>query len=110
MHAVAIRTDVVEANPWLPEAVFRAYAAAKKQALHRLREMGWAMISLPWLAQEVEATRELMGEDYWPYGIEANRDTLTALLQYTHEQGLTERIIPPEELFHSSTLELTEIP
>jgi 4,5-dihydroxyphthalate decarboxylase len=110
MHAVAIRTDVAESNPWLPEAVFRAYSVAKQQALQRLRAMGWAMISLPWLAQEVEATRELMGEDYWPYGIEDNRDTLTALLQYSHEQGLTERVPSPEELFHPSTLGLTEAP
>jgi 4,5-dihydroxyphthalate decarboxylase len=110
MHAVAIRTDVAEANPWLPEAVFRAYAVAKQQALQRLRTMGWAMISLPWIAQEVESTRELMGDDFWPYGVEANRDTLTALLQYSHEQGLMERVLSPEELFHPSTLELTEAP
>ena len=110
MHAVAIRTDVAEANPWLPSAVFRAYAAAKEQALQRLRAMGWAMISLPWLAQEEAATRELMGENYWPYGVEANRDTLTALLQYSHEQGLTERVLSLEELFHPSTLELAEAP
>ena len=110
MHVVAVRTDVAEANPWLPSAVFRAYAAAKEQALQRLRALGWAMISLPWLAQEAEATRELMGENYWPYGVEANRDTLTALLQYSHEQGLTERLLSLEELFHPSTLELTEAP
>ncbi len=91
MHAVAIRSDVAEANPWLPEAVFRAYATAKQQALQRLRSMGWAMISLPWLGQEAEATRELMGDNYWPYGMETNRITLTALLEYSHEQGLTDR-------------------
>ena len=110
MHAVAIRTDVAEANPSLPGTVFRAYATAKEQALHRLKAMGWAMISLPWLAQEVEDTRELMGEDYWPYGFEANQETLTTLLQYSHEQGLTERALSPEELFHPSTLELAEAP
>jgi 4,5-dihydroxyphthalate decarboxylase len=110
MHAVAIRTDVAEANPWLPKAIFRAYATAKEQALQRLRTTGWAMISLPWLSQEVEATRELMGDNFWPYGIKDNRDTLSALLQYSHEQGLTERMIPPEELFHASTLELIEAP
>ena len=110
MHAVAIRADVAESNPWLPEAVFRAYATAKEQALQRLGTTGWAMISLPWLSQDVEATRELMGENYWPYGIESNRDTLTALLQYSYEQGLTERVLSPEELFHASTLELTETP
>jgi 4,5-dihydroxyphthalate decarboxylase len=110
MHAVAIRSDVAEANPWLPEAVFRAYATAKQQALQRLRSMGWAMISLPWLGQEAEATRELMGDNYWPYGMETNRITLTALLEYSREQGLTDRTPSLEELFHPSTLELIETP
>jgi 4,5-dihydroxyphthalate decarboxylase len=110
MHAVAIRTDLAEANPWLPRAIFRAYAAAKEQALQRLRAMGWAMISLPWLAQEAEATRELMGENFWPYGVEANRDTLSALLRYSHEQGLTRRELSVDELFHPSTLEMNEAP
>ena len=108
MHAVAIRTDVAEENPWLPEAVFRAYASAKQQALQRLRTMGWAMISLPWIGQEGEATRELMGDDYWPYGVGVNRNTLNSLLEYSHEQGLSDRIPSLEELFHSSTLELIE--
>ncbi|MGI9586410.1 MAG: ABC transporter substrate-binding protein, partial [Acidimicrobiia bacterium] len=108
MHAVAIRSDIAEANPWLPEAVFRAYTAAKQQALHRLRTMGWAMISLPWLAQEEEATRDLMGDNFWSYGLEANRGTLDSLLEYSHEQGLMDRIPSPEELFHPSTLDLTE--
>jgi 4,5-dihydroxyphthalate decarboxylase len=108
MHAIAIRTDVAEANPWLPEAIFRAYATAKKQALQRLRAIGWAMISLPWLAQEEEATRDLMGENYWPYGIEANRVTLAALLRYSHEQGLTSREIEVDELFRPAMLDLAD--
>jgi 4,5-dihydroxyphthalate decarboxylase len=110
MHAVAIRSDVAEANPWLPAAVFRAYATAKQHAFMRLRTMGWAMISLPWVAQELEATRELMGENYWPYGVETNRNTLSTLLRYTQEQGLTDRTLSIEELFHPSTLELIDTP
>ena len=110
MHAVAIHTDVAEANPWLPEADFRAYAAAKQHTYQRLRTLGWAMISLPWIAQESESTRELMGENYWPYGVEANRKTLTALVQYSYEQGLTDRTPSLEELFHPSTLELLDTP
>jgi 4,5-dihydroxyphthalate decarboxylase len=108
MHATAIRSDVADANPWLPEAVFRAYAIAKQQALQRLRTDGWAMISLPWLAQEEQATRSLMGENYWPYGIEINRATLAAVLQYAAEQRLTQRTVTVEELFHPSTLDLTD--
>ena len=33
--------------------------------------------SLPWVTQEMEATRALMGKNYWPYGIEPNREALT---------------------------------
>lgn len=103
-HAVAIRADVISDAPWLAEAVFRGYVTAKQRALGRLRAMGWAMISLPWLGQEEEATRELMGDDYWPYGVEQNRTTLEALLQYAFEQGLLERELAVDELFHASTV------
>ena len=32
--------------------------------------------------------RQLMGEDFWPYGVEANRKTLETFLRYAAEQGL----------------------
>jgi 4,5-dihydroxyphthalate decarboxylase len=41
----------------------------------------------------------LFGGDYWPYGIEGNRVTLDAFLQYAHEQGVCHRLLTPEELF-----------
>ena len=34
MHAVAIRKDVIQAHPWLPRAVFRAYSQSKIQYSH----------------------------------------------------------------------------
>jgi 4,5-dihydroxyphthalate decarboxylase len=108
MHAVAIRNDVVEANPWLPQAVFTAYAEAKKMMYDALKKMGWATISLPWVGQEIEETRKLMGENYWPYGIEPNRKALEALFRYSHEQGLARKKLKIEELFHPSTLELVD--
>ncbi len=46
---------------------------------------------MPWFGQEFEETRELMGENFWPYGIEANRTSLEALFQYSHEQGLASK-------------------
>ena len=88
MHAVAIRNDVASAHPWLPKAVFVAYSKAKKSMYGELKKMGWATISLPWIGQEIEETRKLMGENYWPYGIEPNRKALETLFRYSHEQGL----------------------
>ena len=108
MHAVAMRNDVVESNPWLPEAVFNAYTEAKKMMYGALKKLGWATISLPWVGQEIEETRKLMGENFWPYGIEPNRKALETLFEYSHEQGLASRKLAIEELFHSSTLTLKE--
>ena len=108
MHAVAVRDDVINENPWLPEAVFTAYSRAKQMNQESLRKLGWAMVSLPWAGQELEETRELMGENYWPYGIEANRKTLESLFRYSYEQGLSSRELTIEELFHPATLEFVE--
>ena len=49
-----------------------------------------------------------MGENFWPYGIEANRKALEALFQYSHEQGLAEKRLTVEELFHPSSLNFNE--
>ncbi len=108
MHAVAIRRDIAEKNPWLPEAVFQAYSQAKQQMYRALQDFGWAMISLPWIGKELEDTQEIMGKNFWPYGIEPNRKALEALFQYSYEQGLAKRKLTVEELFHPSTLKLIE--
>jgi 4,5-dihydroxyphthalate decarboxylase len=108
MHAVAIRNSLVEKNPWLPEAVFDAYSQAKQLMYNDLRKMGWATISLPWAGKELEETRALMGDNFWPYGIDANRKALETLFQYSYEQGLASRKLKIEDLFHPSTLHFEE--
>ena len=108
MHAVAVRDDVINENPWFLEAVFKAYSQAKKMNDEFLKKLGWAMISAPWWAQELEETRELMGDNFWPYGIEPNRKALETLFRYSFEQGLAGRELSIEELFHPSTLGLAE--
>jgi 4,5-dihydroxyphthalate decarboxylase len=108
MHVVAIRTDSIKANPGLPKAVFEMYSEAKKKAYANLETTTSLKVTLPWVTQEFEDTRKLMGKNYWPYGIEANRKELEAVMRYTHEQGLVKRRLEFEELFHPSTLELKE--
>jgi 4,5-dihydroxyphthalate decarboxylase len=109
MHAVAIRNSLVEKHPWLPEAVFDAYAQAKQMMYADLRRTGWATISLPWAAKELEETRALMGENFWPYGVEANRKALETLFQYSYEQGLSSKKLKIEDVFHRSTLNFTDV-
>ena len=108
MHVVAIRTDSIKANPGLPKAVFEMYSKAKQKAYADLETTTSLKVTLPWVTQEFEDTRKLMGKNYWPYGIEANRKELEAVMRYTHEQGLVKRRLKFEELFHPSTLGLLE--
>jgi 4,5-dihydroxyphthalate decarboxylase len=108
MHAVAMRNDVVEQYPWLPRAVFDAYFEAKRLMYNNMKKSGWATISLPWFGKELEETRTLMGENYWPYGIEPNRKALETLFRYSYEQGLTKRELKIEELFLPQSLEFTD--
>jgi 4,5-dihydroxyphthalate decarboxylase len=47
--------------------------------------------------------RALMGQDFWPYGLEASRKTLETFLRHHHAQGLSSRLLKPEDLFHAGT-------
>ena len=108
MHTVAVRNDTIQKHPWLTKAVFDAYSQAKQLAYEAIKTSAFYMTSLPWIAQEAESTRDLMGDNYWPYGIESSRRTLEAILQYAHEQGLAKRKLTIEDLFHPATLGLNE--
>jgi len=108
MHAVAIRNEIVENNPWIAEAVFNAYSDAKKANYSFMRKLGWVYDSLPWYGQEYEETRKLMGENFWPYGIGPNRKTLETLFRYSYEQGLSSKNLTIDELFHPTSLGLKE--
>ncbi len=107
MHAVAMRNDMIEQHPWLPRAVFDAYSQSKSMAIAGMRKRAFFK-TLPWYAQEMGATQDLMGENYHPYGIAPNRKTLDTLLRYSHEQGLASRQLEIEELFHPSSLDFIE--
>ena len=108
MHAVAIRTDAIKANPRLPKAVFDMYSQAKHTAYANLETTTALKVTLPWVTQETEDTRTLMGKNFWPYGVEANRKELELVMRYTHEQGLVKHSLNFEELFHPSTLNLED--
>jgi 4,5-dihydroxyphthalate decarboxylase len=108
MHVIGIRQGAIDADPDLPRAVFQMYSEAKKIAYANLETNTSLKVTLPWVAQEFEDTRKLMGSNFWPYGIEANRKELELVMRYTHEQGLAKRKLAVEDIFHPSTLDLIE--
>jgi len=64
--------------------------------------------SLPWYGQEFNETRELMGENFYPYGLKASKTSFEAAFRFTYEQGLSKRLVTFEEMFEKSTLDLKE--
>lgn len=105
MHTVVIRRDVLDRQPWVARSLYDAFCQAKHRALAHIGDTAALTVSVPWLLAEIEEARALMGDDYWPYGLEPNRRTLETLARYDHEQGLAGRLVAPEELFAASTLD-----
>jgi len=108
MHTVAIKRETAEKNPWLAKAVFEAYSKAKKIDYEHMKTWGWALDSLPWYGQEFNETRELMGENFYPYGLQASKASYEAAFRYLYDQGLSKRLVTLDEMFDKSTLDLVE--
>ena len=102
MHVIGIRRDVHAKNPWLATSLYKAFSRAKAMCFERMHEIGTLSVMLPWLTSHVEETQQTMGGDFWPYGIERNRQPLQAATRYAHEQGLIDRILQIPELFVAS--------
>jgi 4,5-dihydroxyphthalate decarboxylase len=99
MHVIAMRREVFDAHPWAATSLYKAFDEAKERSLRRLADVTISQSPLPWLGDYVARMRELLGNDPWPYGVEPNRRTLEAFLQFAFEQGVCHRQLVPEELF-----------
>jgi 4,5-dihydroxyphthalate decarboxylase len=104
MHTVAVREDVQREHPWVARSIYEAFCQARDLAVNGLYDTDALRLSLPWLIDHVEETQRVFGQDFWAYGLEANRPTLQAIGQYVHEQGLAPRVVSPDELFAPSTV------
>lgn len=105
MHAVGIRRELAERHPWLPGAVFKAFERAKTVALEKLSDTSATKVALPFVEERLREARDLMGHDFWSYGVEPNRKTLEYFLDQHYAQGLSSRRVSVDELFHPATYE-----
>jgi 4,5-dihydroxyphthalate decarboxylase len=109
MHTVAIKREVYEANRWVAQSLYKAFIEAQKMTYQDLEETAALKTMLPWASAHVEEARRDMGDDFWPYGLEKNRKTLETFLRYHFEQGLSKRLLTPDELFAPEALEFFKI-
>jgi len=107
MHTVAVRRDLLDAHPELAWPIYQGFLDAKEDAAdfyRRGRRLYQAPTMVPWATTVVERNRDEFPEDWWPYGVAANRTTIDAFLRYHHEQGLSSRRFTVEEIFAPALL------
>ena len=104
MHTVVIRRELYEKYRWIAQSLAKAFAQAQRKTYEYLNTSMALTTMLPWQSAHVEEARALLGEDWWPYGVEPNRRVLETFLRYHHEQGLSKRRLAVEELFAPETL------
>jgi 4,5-dihydroxyphthalate decarboxylase len=103
-HTYIIRGDIHKKYPWVAFNLYTGFVKAKALACEKLFErIPTALFFGP---EYAAMTRDLIGEDPFPYGIKANKAVLETIIGYSHEQGLTPRLMKAEELFAESTVDL----
>ncbi|HWH80086.1 MAG TPA: ABC transporter substrate-binding protein [Candidatus Binatus sp.] len=103
-HTYIIRGDIYKKYPW---AAFNLYTGfVKAKALARAKTLEQIPSALFFGPEYAALTRNMIGDDPFPYGIKANRPMLDTIIGFSHEQGLTPRRMKIEELFAESTLDL----
>jgi len=99
MHVVVIRRDVHERNRWVVRSLYNAFEESRRRTMEAIDQTAALRYMLPWLGHEVARTRDIMGSDYWSYGLDNNQETLNQFVIYAYDQGITSQLWAPQQLF-----------
>jgi 4,5-dihydroxyphthalate decarboxylase len=103
-HTVVVKNELLEAHPDLATDMFDAFAEAKRIFLQRLR--GGRVDAASPTDEVFRRVMDITG-DPLPYGIDANRQALEAMVQYSVEQRILPGPVAIEDLFPQNTRTLT---
>jgi 4,5-dihydroxyphthalate decarboxylase len=99
MHLVAIKKSVYERYPFVATSLYDAFVKSKQVALEKLFNLRAVRYMTPFLMREIDDIWEVFNGDPWPYGLEPNRKTLEALVQYQQDLGLIDKPVKVDDLF-----------
>jgi 4,5-dihydroxyphthalate decarboxylase len=83
-HVVCVKRALLEQYDWLEAELMGLFTAAKRAARAPSAEEHWHTI---------------VGDDFLPYGLAANRRGIELCVDFAAQQGLIPRVYRPEELF-----------
>lgn len=102
MHTVVVRRDVLARDPSLARKLLKGFSDSRDVALegyqHGRMEHQMSVMA-PWFNRLYEDNRDTLGEDWWAYGVGANRKTIDTFLRYSFEQGISTRRLTCEDIF-----------
>jgi 4,5-dihydroxyphthalate decarboxylase len=104
MHLLGMRKDVYQSQPLIALQVMQAFQKAKLAAMEALGSFSTLEVTLPWVGAAQQKARDIMGADYWPYGVQANSAAIASIARYSFQQGLASRELKPAELFAPAVL------
>ncbi len=102
-HGLVVRREIHEQHPWVALNLFNAFRIAKEQAEQRMRDLVSTHVELGLVP---DGTSDGLLQDPYPYGVKSNQKVLETVCQYSHEQGLTPRVVSLEEVFAHNTMDL----
>jgi 4,5-dihydroxyphthalate decarboxylase len=102
-HGMVVRREIYEQHPWVALNIYNAFRQARDRGWSRLRELASTHFELGLLDGDA---RKALAVDPYPYGVKSNQKVLETVAAYSHEQGLTPRVIPLDEIFAPSTMDL----
>jgi len=95
-HLIILRRDIWEQNKWIARSITDAFARCGE--LFALATRQFPYVS-PWLDIDLEETAALMGEDFHPVGLDANRAAMEIFCDQAHLAGITARRIAVDDYF-----------
>jgi 4,5-dihydroxyphthalate decarboxylase len=101
-HGMVIRRRIAEREPWAVLNLYKAFERANEIAhKQRMAHVEYHIASglLP------PDAKDILDKQVLRHGIKANRNILETAARYSHEQGLTSRLMKLEEIFAASTLD-----
>jgi len=105
MHLLGVKKHLADEHPWLPGALLKAFSQSKAMAQQALQDTSATKVTMPFVEDTLTEARRLLGSEIWTYGVPGNESVLDTFLELHHKQGLSDRRMNVDEIFHPATYE-----
>lgn len=105
MHLLVMRRSAYAQRKSGLRKLYLAFDTARHMAGQRLRDTETQACMLPWIGNEIEATENIMGKDFWPYGFSKNKHCVEQFLRHLSTQGLMAKTMNAQDLFPEELLD-----